>query len=91
MAPGDRNTHPSYGNCYRCQLTWATVKGHMTQFVGDELTGGTSLFPLCEDCWQELTPQERLPFYRQLWLSWHQWGPVSHSWEAIEKAVMGGL
>jgi len=31
---------------------------------------GIGCFPLCVDCWPELTPEERLPFYRQLYEHW---------------------
>lgn len=27
---------------------------------------GSGICPLCEKCWAELTPEQRLPFYRKL-------------------------
>lgn len=51
-----------FGGCGRCKRSWKWVNGHVTSF---SKTGGC--FPLCEKCWSELTPWERLPFY-QAWL-----------------------
>lgn len=86
QASASKAAHPGYGQCGRCFLAWPDTKGHTTEYSE---SGGC--FPLCEDCWTELTPKERLPYYRQLWLSWHQWGPVTHvKWEDIEAAVLAG-
>lgn len=49
-----------------------------------------SCFPLCESCWSSLTPEQRLPYYRQLWDSWHQWGTPDAKWEDIESSVLAG-
>jgi hypothetical protein len=51
----------SYGSCYKCNITWDQCKGHATPINKSE-----SMFPLCEKCWIELTPEQRLPFYYKL-------------------------
>lgn len=48
------------------------------------------MFPLCEQCWSELTPQNRLPFYRVLFEQWRFLGSEYHEWADIERAVLEG-
>jgi hypothetical protein len=71
--------------CGRCQRSWKWVHGHNTDI--DEYR---SVFPLCEECWQALTPKERLPYYRALYDSWGAYGPKFVKWEDIEAAVLAG-
>jgi hypothetical protein len=75
---------PGYGSCYKCRTNWFFVEGHTTLFGP---SGGG--FPLCEQCWQELTPEQRLPFYRQLFENWQPHS--NYSWAEIEAAVLRGL
>lgn len=77
--------HPSYSTCLRCGMSWAIVHGHTTY-----CTVGGGCFPLCEDCWSELTPEDRLSFYRKLWDSWWQWGKPDMEWDIIKEAVLAG-
>jgi hypothetical protein len=82
---------PGFGDCHRCGRTWNIAKHHITEF------GKGGCFPLCEACWSELTPIQRLPYYLKLFVGW-----VSHGgdnlngeywdnvWDAIEKAVLDG-
>lgn len=44
------------------------------------------MFALCERCWTKLTPEKRLPYYRE---SFDQWAP-GRDWEAIKAAVLAG-
>ena len=74
----------AFGSCYKCGASWKYVEGHITDY-GSE---GMGCFPLCESCWMQLTPQERLPYYRQLWVKWQQYGIKNPTWEDIEKAVL---
>ena len=53
------------GCCYRCRVTWKWVDGHNTNY-----SNGSGCFPLCEECWSELTPKDRLPFYDALVNEW---------------------
>ena len=78
---------PGYSTCGKCKRPWKYVHGHITNY-----TVANGMFPLCETCWIELeTPSRRLPYYREVWLSWHQWGhEVEAEWEDIETAVLNG-
>ena len=77
---------PGYGTCYRCDMPWKFVNPHSTYYVENR-----GCFPLCEDCWQTLTIEQRLPYYKTLWAEWQKNGPDSiKKWELIEKAVLEG-
>jgi hypothetical protein len=85
---------PMYSACGRCGMTWNVTKYHSTY-----VPVGRGLFPLCESCWKDLTPQDRLPYYRKLYESWlvpvilpdgtPYKGP-NMTWEEIETAVLAG-
>jgi hypothetical protein len=88
-----RPLYPDCGTCYYCGRPWPVCKAHDTPYNDYK-----SCFPLCEDCWEELTPQERLPYYRQLWFKWKSFGhkdcngvPWETTWEIMKQAVMAGL
>lgn len=70
-----------YSGCYACGATWDWAEPHVTNF--SERDG---CFPLCEPCWQALTPWQRLPYYAQLNARW----PSPEHWPAIERAVLEG-
>ena len=83
------------GDCLRCHDTWDWKPSHVTNY---SQTSGC--FPLCEECWTELTPDERLPYYALLaglWIDeaqhygrqdWVQ--DYVTAWPAIEAAVLAG-
>lgn len=51
------------------------------------------MFPLCEQCWNELTPETRIPYYRQLYDHWASDDEVKEDlepFETIEQAVREG-
>ena len=82
----------SFGSCNRCFESWAYVRGHATSY-----TESMGCFPLCEDCWEVLTPEERLPYYRRMWKGWFHWADTNDEvaalykkWKLIEKAVLDG-
>jgi len=54
----------SYGHCLCCGGSWAVKRPHWT-FYSDAGMG-----PVCEECYDELSPEERLPYYVKLWESW---------------------
>ena len=83
IGPISRLLSPTYGACERCGTTWKYVKGHPTFYTQ---TWGMS--PLCEKCWMDLTPEERVPYYRQLYERWGQ--PETERWDAIQAAVLAG-
>ena len=77
-----------YGRCYRCNLPWNIVGGHCTRYFSTTWNHEGGCFPLCEKCWSELTPHERLPYYKKLY---DDWNDPDEIWEEIETAVMEGL
>lgn len=54
-----REFAPGYSHCYRCGMPWKFTEGHATPYKTSH--GGTACLPLCEHCWGDLTPEERLP------------------------------
>jgi hypothetical protein len=83
---------PQYSACGRCGRPWNVCKGHSTYYKS-----GSGCYPLCEECWSELTPDERLPYYRALWVDWQSYGydtkngiPWDELWNMIEGAVLNG-
>ena len=78
---------PQMGSCGSCGMTWNVCEAHSTQY-----TERSGCFPLCELCWKEFTPNERLPFYKKLYNEWIRQGsnPDEEKWESIEKAVLEG-
>ena len=72
--------------CGKCHTTWDFVRHHVTGY-----TDHTGMFPLCEKCWSELTPEQRLPYYRDLWLSWGEVDTLSGAtWDDVKNAVLSG-
>jgi hypothetical protein len=57
---------PGYSWCQRCDTPWRFVHYHVTSY-----TDSSGCLPLCEKCWHDLTPEQRLPYYRQLIERWH--------------------
>ena len=79
-----------YGSCKRCGRTWNICKDHCTPYTEDEFGGGC--FPLCEECWSELLPEERLPYYIRLMDEWQKGGSdkPGRIWETLRKNVIDG-
>lgn len=79
-----------FGSCFRCGLSWnndlAVGKQHYTRYKE-----GHSCFPLCEDCWGVLSPEQRIPFYMALVLFVWRDPSSRRQWLAIEHAVLSGL
>lgn len=73
---------PGYGACGRCHTNWHFCEGHSTDVPGT----GSGLFPLCEQCWAELAPAQRLPYYRELYESWRE--HRDYSWDTLKAAVL---
>ena len=73
---------PNYGCCGRCGTPWLFEKPHCTFHSAKR-----GCFPLCEKCWAELSIEDRVPYYWDLWLSWTFPKP---DWELIKKAVERG-
>ena len=74
---------PGFGRCGACGLPWVVVSSHSTDY-----SDGRGMFPLCERCWRESEPEERLHHYRTLWEEWEDDHPGYADWEQIENAVL---
>lgn len=55
-----------YGWCFCCKRQWDIVEGHRTY----DPEGTSGCFPLCEECWADMTPEERVPYYDRLFADW---------------------
>lgn len=80
------SSYPGKNDCRRCGLTEQLISLHGTMYG---LTHGVSV--LCEKCWQELTAEEKLPYYRAAFDSWDKDWAVPVRWEIIKKAVLAGI
>jgi len=83
---------PSYGCCGRCGRTWNICRSHITQI--DKTTG---IFPLCQSCWETLTPKQRAPYYFEVFFRWqaerYEHGSAllgDDVFKAIDRAVTNG-
>ncbi len=76
-----------YSWCHKCKTTYFFVDSHNTYYGG-----GRGIFALCEKCWEELVPSERLPYYRKVVDMWESLTPGDgvKVWNSVEKAVLGG-
>ena len=67
-----------YSGCSHCGGTWNWKQGHSIPTSISKvkaLADGTpyypsGMFPLCEECYRKLSPQERYSYCRKLWVSW---------------------
>ena len=79
MGAASHRVAPGYGGCLRCHTSWGIVEGHSTTlYMHSTYYGGVvgcqGCFPLCEACWRDLSPAERLPYYQQLYACWQRDG-----------------
>lgn len=78
-----------YGGCLRCADTWNWKPCHVTRYVIGTGTGG--VFPLCEECWLELSVEHRLVFYEALFIQWrHEESGAEVERVVVLEAVRGG-
>ncbi len=84
----EQEQFPQKGTCYRCGCPW--IDSHPPHTTPYSETRGC--FPLCAECWSELSPEDRLPYYRELWIVWQQGpgGATNEVWESIKAAVLRG-
>ena len=80
---------PGYGHCLRCKTPWRFVREHITAY-----NYSSACFALCEKCWAPLTPDQRLPYYREQ--IWHWSYPYNgrtfdETWREVKTAVLAGL
>lgn len=87
----DERAQNGNGICGRCRRPW-----NRSDVVGDHgvighstpLSDHSACFPLCKTCWSGLKPEERLPYYRDLWVDWNQWKRNYVPWEVMEAACL---
>lgn len=60
-----RFMNPNVGSCSQCGISWAATHGHNTEYQI-----GSGIFVLCEECWQTMTVEERLPHYQRRYAGW---------------------
>ncbi len=77
---------PSYSACECCGRSWAwrEVEEHTTYY-----SHYRGCFPLCEICWQAMTPTQRVAFYWRLHRNW-RWSKFEQEWPSIKTAVLQG-
>jgi hypothetical protein len=56
------------GGCLRYDTSWGLVSHHTTYYKYNGESSG--MFPLCNMCWNELTPDTSLPYYKRLYNHW---------------------
>lgn len=56
-----------FGTCLKCKDSWYWKKYHVTYFVE-----GRGMFPLCEECYQKITPEERFAWHKKLLDEWSE-------------------
>lgn len=56
-------------------------------FEGDECAG---VNVLCEDCWRELTVEERLPYYEEVMSVWREQGSSEADIKKVMRAAEAG-
>jgi len=76
---------PNLASCGRCHMSYGVETSHSTPY-----TKGSGCFPLCEYCWNDTTPEERLPYYMNLVDSWVSHGDDNYngrSWDQVRKLI----
>lgn len=79
--------------CRRCRTSFVFSPGHATVAETPLISGRRYwVAPLCEPCWRELSPAERLVYYADEWRHHHGPDPQENRlvWAAIEAAVLTG-
>lgn len=83
-----------YGWCGCCGDSWHWKEHHSTPYCshpGESDGPCKGMFPLCVECWEKLTPAQRLPYYEQIITAWRADGFNNESEaEAIRAAVLAG-
>lgn len=76
---------PDTASCGRCHMSFAIDVFHSTPY-----RMGSGCFPLCEYCWKDMSPEERLPYYMELVDSWVSHGDDNYNgvpWEKIREMI----
>jgi hypothetical protein len=57
-----------FGKCAHCGGSWAVKSPHWTWY------SSAAIGPICEECYEKLSPEERWPYYEALLSEWENWG-----------------
>lgn len=82
---------PGYSTCERCGTPWKFVENHTTYYIEPSIDPprvGWGMFALCEKCWGELRPLDRVPYYRKAWGRWKV--EAAEEWLLLYQAVLEG-
>lgn len=73
-----RKANPNTWFCLRCNLSYHDCDHHDTPYCPHENQHGycRGIFVLCAECWQEITPEQRVPYYIAGVLG--SWPPEDH-------------
>ena len=63
----ERREHFNESFCLRCLRPWSRVEARRVAYKFD---GSRAMFALCKECWAQLTPGDRLPYYLELAQAW---------------------
>ena len=82
-----------YSSCLRCLTPWKFVQPHETVVAAAYEPLGVrqfDLFVLCQKCWKELHPVERVRYYHTAWLTRICTSSMNErlAWEDVEQAVL---
>lgn len=77
--------HKGYATCGKCNKTWDVVPSHNTYYKMH-----TAVFALCEKCWQSLTPEDRVPYYKRMIDKYWSEKDKNENWDLIQSAVLEG-
>jgi hypothetical protein len=93
------NKYPGYSGCQRCLRVWPLCRAHTTVYKVSE-NGEEGCFALCEACWRDLPPDERLYYYERLVAEWkaqsllwwmgNKVEEMEETWNQIKTAVLAG-
>ena len=72
-----------YGGCRRCGDRWNWKESHTIQINPTD-----GMFPVCEECWNQIRTEERLYYARLLFEEHERWaGCNNYSWAEVEAAI----
>ena len=59
--------HQGFSSCHHCHNTWNWKHRHVIPYREDGIAG---MFPVCDECYEILSPQERYDYCVELYNSW---------------------
>ncbi len=74
----------------QCGYCLTRLRGDdLSQFHFTPFRDGRSIFCICEKCFNQLTPTQRVPYYR-IPFDLPDWGWKEEDWSYVRKAVLEG-